>query len=241
MLLCPFFLSPSVLCVISHTFNWIYLNPGNSEWSPHLKILNSWLRGSLSKYSNTRGFLGLGRRHIFWGSPVNQLHRMIPFIWNAEKCKLVLARGQDWRKGLLRDFKETFGDDDRVHSDCGDGFTGVHICHNLSNCVIYIFTAYCEPIIAYWGCFFQVYETFYWNFDLEFYLSLIPAAFSTSVPSKFLIHSLMLQLAMARYFGHIQIHVYHGHLHITDTFCFPLCLEIAVENTLDYLFTHLSK
>ena len=39
--------------------------------------------------------------------------------------------------------KETFGPDGYVHYlNCSDGLTGLYICQNLSNCVLYICAEY---------------------------------------------------------------------------------------------------
>lgn len=51
--------------------------------------------------------------------------------------------------GFLKDYEETFRDDGHGHYlDYGNGFTGVFMCRNLSNCMISICTIYCTPFIA---------------------------------------------------------------------------------------------
>lgn len=110
-------------------------------------------------------------------------------------------KGRDLREGLLSDFKETSGDAGRVHYlDCGDSFTGVSLCRNVSEHMLPV--CLLQTTYSLKRLLWQVWEVPYWNFDPEFSSSLVPIAFFVSVlaNSKFLIHNLMQDLTMVQCF-----------------------------------------
>ena len=54
------------------------------------------------------------------------------------------SRGQGWERGK----EGIWGSDAHIHYlDSGDGFKGVYLCRNLSNCTLQMCASCCKPII----------------------------------------------------------------------------------------------
>lgn len=57
--------------------------------------------------------------------------------------------GDRWKKRITKGQYETFGGDEyNLSLDCGDDFTGVHICQNLPNWILHTCSVYCISIIV---------------------------------------------------------------------------------------------
>lgn len=74
-------------------------------------------------------------------------HCMIPFIESSRKCKRIssdrkqssgcLGMGDGGNGCLPKRPKETLGTNGNVHClDCDDGFMGMSVCQNSSNCTL---------------------------------------------------------------------------------------------------------